>query len=90
MFRHYNVDSIGGVMKKVLITTSVVAIATGAGVYALGGWAAIGLTFLVPLLFATGGLLLTLGVGYGISKMIPDSFKESFAQGVSDLAASAA
>jgi hypothetical protein len=73
-------------MKKALITTSIVALATGAGVWALGGWAAVGLTFLVPLLLGTGGLLLVLGVSYGISKMIPDSFKESFAKSANDLA----
>jgi len=77
-------------MKKALITTSIVAVAAGAGVWALGGWATVGLTFLVPLLFATGGLLVALAIGYAVSSLVPDSFKEGLTEGFNDLASKVA
>ena len=77
-------------MKKVLITTGTVALAAGAGVWALGGWAAVSLTFLIPLFFIAGASLLTVGTLYGISKVVPDSVKEGFSKGMDDLVASVA
>lgn len=73
-------------MRKALVITGAVAVTAGAGVWAIAGWSAIGLAFLIPVLFVSAGALITLGVAYSLLKLIPDNFKEGIVESFTEMA----